>query len=1335
MDQKDGRRARHADKGKDADGTAARSSDVTAVDAEVRTESGIGEPRLEIAPKNPVEGEIVHLRGSGWPDCPIRIAVDDERVAVARTSVGTGEGEIIRPAPDGSFEISLLTHGWSRGRHGVTARSEHRDGAFGRVPVTVRERPLSEMGGEGERPRARAVEFYRRRFSSLGAVPPGLRQFQMSQVRGLRARVAPTHRVPASHLDTAEATPARETGIPVPGACNWTPVGPAGIVVGAGSVWSGRTLSIAFGNPPSTIFVGTAGGGVWKSSDSGQSWSPKSDYQVSLAIGAIAVDPNQALHVLAGTGEYDNWYIGTYFGNGILRSDDGGDTWTEVGGPTFARAEISRIAFDPTDATGQRVVLASSIGVFDSSDGGSTWTLARSGSASDLVLFHPSGPPNRVTVVAAFESSGLWTATRTGGGWGPWTQLTGPAFPTTFDRITMAQQRADPKVIYALFGSGWNVAGMARTLDGSTWTQVEIRLHADCWSRSDSAPGHFHDATVAGADLAASPALAHTYPTTSGGAIPHTHSVALTAAQMAAIARGASAGLSTTADASGHQHSFGFSLTAQLGYDMCAAVHPTDSDTAFLGERSLWKTTTGGGVFDPLPILHTDEHALAFEPGSASILWMTSDGGVFRSPNGGANWEDRNRDLATLEYIGLAQHPTWETVLLGGTQDNGTHRYSGSLAWRLVDGGDGGFAAIDPSVPTRMYHEYIGSSFYSSDDAGSNWADANQGVTGGAPFYSPFAIDPADHNVCYFGGFELWRRDFSVAGSTWTAITAGMGGGATAVAVDPADASRIYVAADNGKVWRVQRTGATWALADVTRTDYSNGLPAQSLSDLAIDAAGTVWASVSAVYSSEAPGEFSSDHVFRRALADAAFASRSTGLAQGNPVNSIVIDPASSTRLFVGCDVGIFRTDNGGLNWTPWDEGVPNVPVFDLVLHNGRRLLRAATHGRSIWERPIDALSCPMVDLYVRDDLVDSGRVQPTPSGVPDPLSPAGVLTHWWQSPDVKVDAPEPTFQTPTAISDYVSFEASIVHRTARRNRTNRFYVQVHNRGINPAPNVQVRAFFANASAGLPNLPADFWSSGKPFIGTPSGTDWTAIGPTQSIASVAAGRPAIVEWDWAIPAGAAEHSCLFVVTTCADDPVNGSGLFDVGQAVTTRKQITLKNLHVLDPVPGGEQSHPITVRLNNPSSEAMVADLLVHFGNFPGGTRLWAAIDRGERRGTRDPGETERARRLFRETKLRLPKEADDDCGARREIDVDDIYMAQAGKKGEQVLLPEVIIPAGSWRTVVMYLEQPSRIPANGLQFDVLQRVGDRIVGGSTYRIEPRAKPVRRSRRTSPINA
>ena len=290
---------------------------------------------------------------------------------------------------------------------------------------------------------------------------------------------------------------------------------------------------------PTGVYFGTAGGGVWESIDGGKTWDPKIDYQASLAIGAIAVDPNDPSHVLAGTGEYDNFYIVTYYGNGVLRSNDYGETWTAVGSATFSRAEISRIAFDPTDTTGQRIYLSSSIGLYESADGGTNWTSLRAGSASDLVLLNPAGgPQDDLRAIAAFESSGLWTALRQGGTWSAWTPLTGSAFPASFDRISMAQQGGSPTVIYALFGAGWNIAGMARTLDGTNWTKVEIRLNSNAFLGSSVFPsdGHFHYVTVPAADLTAATPIGHTYPTTAGGTPAHTHQVQLTAAQIATVA-------------------------------------------------------------------------------------------------------------------------------------------------------------------------------------------------------------------------------------------------------------------------------------------------------------------------------------------------------------------------------------------------------------------------------------------------------------------------------------------------------------------------------------------------------------------------------------------------------------------------------------------------------------------------------------------------------------------------------------------------------------------------------------------------------------------------------
>src|SRR5262249_9630517 len=151
-------------------------------------------------------------------------------------------------------------------------------------------------------------------------------------------------------------------------------------------------------------------------------------------------DPNNRLRVFAGTGEYNDTGGGTYYGNGLLISADGGDSWTEVTGGIFEKNEISQILFDPTDATSQQMFLASDAGVYESADGGLNWTLlpGSPGSTGALVVTQPAGPAGTVGLVAGAMNRGLYTTTRTSGAWPKnWTQVTGSAIPASFGRIAL----------------------------------------------------------------------------------------------------------------------------------------------------------------------------------------------------------------------------------------------------------------------------------------------------------------------------------------------------------------------------------------------------------------------------------------------------------------------------------------------------------------------------------------------------------------------------------------------------------------------------------------------------------------------------------------------------------------------------------------------------------------------------------------------------------------------------------------------------------------------------------------------------------------------------------
>lgn len=1295
-------------------------------------------PQLELNPSSVRRGDPIIVRGRGWPAYPVSFMINQKNIRPSRVSSGILDGTEITIDASGGFVVEISTYNLKEGKHSLSAFSRHFDlsatvskaftievrqsiaDVIDRIEKESRKKKDESDQDTNEEegwdpPYWRQLDWFQRRFGHLGYIPEGVREKQISEIRKLRSRQG-------YQMKDQPSPGAGEPSQPVPGSCNWTPVGASPLVVSANIAWSGRAISIAF-HPtnPSIIYVGTANGGVWKTTDGGQTWSPKSDYQRSLAIGSLAIDPNDPQRIFAGTGQYGS-AVGTYYGNGILSSIDGGNTWSELATTTFLRDEISRILFDPTDATSQRMFLSSSTGVYSSIDGGNNWILLRAGSASSLVIIATG---NNVQLIAGFAGSGIWTASRTGGAWSAWTQFASPSFPSSFQRIALGQSTNNPQTIYTAFSSGSSIAGMAKTNNGGTaWSRVTPPLSIDINTQSTSAgaPLHNHNITIAAADLIAGLAKVITTANASTGAA-HTHTISLTAVQMQTLAAGlGSIALTTDPDASGHSHTFVIDrrISGQTWYNFHISPHPTDPNTVFYGEVRLWKTTTGDGPWTQLPILHTDNHAFGFEPSNPVNVWACCDGGVYRSGDSGSTWAHRNRDLATLEYISVAQHPLWDTILIGGTQDNGTHRFTGSPAFILSDGGDGGFTAIDQANPHRMYHEYIYSIFSRSDSSGDpgSWVIKNGGITGSAEFYAPFALDPSNNNTCYFGGAQLWRSPDNA--DTWFAITNTIAYDITAIKVHPTDPNTIYVGTVLGKVYRIQKTGMTWNLPDVTTIDITGpNLPVNIfVSDLEVDNTGTIWVTMASVLSSESYGEFTNDHIYRRLAGSTIWESRSAGLVQANPINSIVIDPTNSNRLFCGGDIGVFRTENAGATWVTWDEGLPNAAVFDLSIHNPSRLLRAATHGRSIWERKIDALSCPMVDLYMRDNIIDSGRVQPTPEGVLHPLDSTIWVGHW-QSEDIKVDGPEPTFQTPSPISDYIAF-TTLQHRTARRNLTNRFYVQVNNRGINTATNVQVRAFFAPASGGLPTLPADFWSAGKPFTGTPSGPNWTPVGPTINLGNLQPGDPAIAEWDWFVPATAPQHSCLLALCTCTEDPLSAAGTFNPDFLVSNFKQVTLKNLHVDDAVMGTgmppEQAYIID--LNTHSREELVTDIHFRWGSLPKETKVFVAFS------TTDNKPALRVKLLdlkdlgimmSRKGMNLFPEKIEGNRENRYHIDRQRIYQLSYGRNGITII-PSVHLPEKGPLKMVLNFILPVKEPKT-YQFDIIQYFGKRVEGGMSYRV------------------
>jgi photosystem II stability/assembly factor-like uncharacterized protein len=900
---------------------------------------------------------------------------------------------------------------------------------------------------------------------------------------------------------------------PVGGASNWVQLGPMAIPNGqtyspARVLVTGRISAIAIDRSaldpatPATIYIGSAKGGIWKTTDGGKSWAPKSDQEASLAVGAIALDPTDPQVVYAGTGEGNLYYLQgftdqmqfSYYGAGLLKSTNGGATWTRLGIPQFTGAAFFRIAIHP--AAPNRIWAATSHGLFRSTDRGTTWSLVTGGGlpvtdpatlsgCSDIAL-HPTNPS---VVYAGFWGSGLYQSMDATTPTPRWTTM--PGLPMATGRVSVAVSPSSPdRVIAALSGAFWSSAD-----GGLSWLSTGI-----------TAPGcntEFYCANV--------------------------------------------------------------------------AIDPATPDIVYVcGYPELWKLTrdpasgawSGGNTG---ATIHPDHHSFAFDPLDHLTVYSGNDGGIYRSTDGGTTWSDSiNRGLCLTMFEFLDQHPTSDAVVFSGTQDNGTEQYRNSPVFHHADDGDGGFVVIDPVDPRNVIHEYFNISPIRSQLGGAYGTftqSLGTGLSGSSLFYPPFTLCAENANWIAFGAQQLFIDKAQGTGGWPTAITLP---GATGVisAINFLSRTLIYCATNRGEVYAVRSAdgGVTWTPTPL----HAAPLPHRFVWDIAVQP-GNVSRIVAVV------SGFGTGHVWRGVVPATGAATWTDISGSGTtgvpdiPANAVVIDPTAPATYYVGTDVGVFRTTDGGVTWGDFGHGLPNSSVYDLRLHATQRLLRAATNGRGMWERKLDATSMPDVDLYVRHNLMDSGRGS-SAAGVTaafaDPLQQValGDPLYPWMCADIKVDALAGSplaYQFPVADVDFVTYEARLEHRNAERGNVNRVYVQVHNRGIATATSVTVKLLYADASAGLPPLPADFWTA-FPGNSAVASSPWHPIGAAKTT-TVTPTLPAVLEWDWTTPVGQATHSCLLAVIDGPSNPIPAANkLFDVDALVVAEKRVGLKNLHIVD---------------------------------------------------------------------------------------------------------------------------------------------------------------------------
>jgi len=753
-----------------------------------------------------------------------------------------------------------------------------------------------------------------------------------------------------------------------------------------------------------------------------------------------------------------------------------------------------------------------------------------------------------------------------------------------------------------------------------------------------------------------------------------------------------------------------------LGWCDLISVAPDDENVILWGGVNLERTADGGTTWTTIGTLHSDQHQAVFAQSDPNRVYEGNDGGLYRSDDKGATWTEMSNGLVITQFYNLGDWGQLSNVLGGGTQDQGTNMTTSGMTWRNILGWDGGYLLIDPTDPRTMYAEHQSTSIFKSTDGGQNWVAKSGGLVGMSPWVGVLTMDPSNHLTLFTGKHAVFRTLDGIA-TNWVQSSQDLGVDVSAVAVAPSDSNRVYAGtgdlyfrAGQGKVYRSDDAGTTQPWADKTGTLPS----ARPVTAISVDR--TNRDRVIVTYGGTNGAGSAANAVFLSTNGGNTWTDISGDLPNVS-VGAAVFDPNNANTAYVGTDTGIFRTTNLGTNWLAFDNGIPNVVITDLVLDPSINMLYCSTFGRGMYKLDITPnLIKPEVDLYLRDDVLDTGERFPSPSGLPDPNDPATTV-YWYESPDIKVNAP-PYFM-PTGVFDGVDFDSTLVHQDPQRTKLNRFYLQVHNRGWRTTTNVRVGAFIADASAGLPSLPNALTPPDFNLINT---TVWQPIGAAQTIATLEPNRPVIVTWDFTVPQTTATHSCLLAVVSSPDDPITNAQT-DVNVLVDTEKRVCLKNLHVIDaqgPAPGPTL---VTIDFHNPLDRADHIDIVVDPRNFGQGNigmvlpPLRLANEKEALLGvTRYP--LRKDEYLGRWYVRGEPDEKLDFDRNFAKVDRSVLFEFDPTKRSE--IRGIMLQPRGSIRAVIS-CRGASNVPyGQSQQFAVLQRQGGRIVGGGTFDVRLR---------------
>ena len=731
--------------------------------------------------------------------------------------------------------------------------------------------------------------------------------------------------IPAWPADASAQTDAARVEAAVAN-LEWRNIGP--------TIMGGRVSDLAVvESDPSTFYVGTATGGVWKTVNHGTTFEPVFDDQPTTSVGDVTVAPSNPNVVWVGSGEPQNRQSSPW-GNGVYKSTDAGRSWSHMG--LDETHHISRIRIHPRDPSIVYVAAVGRLwganperGIYKTTDGGESWELVlfvdEDTGAIDLAM-DPNDPETlfaamyqRRRTAWGFNGGGPGSGIhRTTDGGASWVELTDGLPDGDMGRIGLDIHRGDGNLVFAIVeadkrtpgqgfgggGGGSSRNGVYRSTDrGESWEQI---------STTNNRPMYY----------------------------------------------------------------------SQIWVD------PGDPERIYTAGSSLYKSLDGGNNFTPdaASEVHPDHHAMWINPDNSDHIVLGGDGGVAISWDRSRTWRQlTNIPLAQFYEIGVDMRDPYHVC--GGLQDNGSwcapsdtwsNQGIRTRDWYNVGGGDGFYTVMHPTNPRVMFSESQGGNLMRVDlvtmertrmrPVGRPLEDGEERELRWN-WDTPVFLSQHDETTVYVGSNVLFRsRDL---GMTWEEISPDlthaidrtgleiMGvagsepqmsandgqasyGNLETIAESPFDAGLLYVGSDDGKVHVTRDGGASWT--DVT--DNIPGLPERTYVSRVVASAHDQ-ATVYATFDGHRNNDFAA-HVYVSTDYGESWRRIVDGLP-ATSVNVIAEHHRTEGLLFVGNEVGVFFSVDGGEQWVALDNGLPAVPVDDIRIHPRENDLVLGTHGRGIY--------------------------------------------------------------------------------------------------------------------------------------------------------------------------------------------------------------------------------------------------------------------------------------------------------------------------------------------------------------------------------------------------